>query len=111
MNDDILGALVRIFSFPTNVDLRWQSAGTRIRRSFRSGRRTGSLCAFRRLAHSEVATRTEIAGSSSLPLAGEIDVEIAHGGRTAQVRLDTPGRGLLIEPTVWSRLIFASADA
>ena len=110
MDDDILGSLVRSFSLPTNVDSR------------------GSLLALEFAEHPfrperAFVTRVSEAGTQRgghahkdcrqllVSLAGDIDVEIAHGGRTAQVRLDTPGRGLLIEPTVWSRLIFVSADA
>jgi hypothetical protein len=110
MDNHILGSLVQLFSFPTSVDSRgsllplefaelpFQPERAFVTRVSEAGTQRGG--------HAHKDCRQLL-----LSLAGEIDVELAHGGRTARVRLDALGRGMLIEPTVWSRLTFATADA
>lgn len=44
-------------------------------------------------------------------LSGSVTVHVDDGARTAEVRLDHPGRGLLIPPMIWANQFRYSSDA
>jgi hypothetical protein len=108
--DDILGSLVRRLCFPAHEDARgsllpleFAALPFRPQRAFVT-RAAGA--GTERGGHAHRTFRQLL-----VSLAGAVDIEVAHGDRNARVRLEGSGQALLIEPMVWSRQIFVSADA